>query len=557
MSRWQKWRRRIAWLAIAMVLLVVLSWASMTFLMTRWTAKEPSLASMPGIVKLTPEHRDGRVYLGKNWFGQREGIPVLYVTGTSFEMGYANGLLTQDLIHEQEEAVLALMNRVAPYPWTRFLLKFLVTYKNRKMVGNITPELQLELLGLAQSTPDRHPEMGPTYNRVLNYHAAQDISYMLMNSPLIRPGCTAFGAWGPRATNAHLLCGRNFDWEAAPVFDQRRVVTICEPADGIPFVSLAWAGMAGCVSGMNRAGVSITVNGAPSHLPEDTATPTCVVAREVLQHAHNTAEAIEIIKKRHVFVAAMFLLGSRADGQFIVVEKTPQLTAVRSPTEKECTLICANHYLTPELKNDPLNEQFKRVDTSVSRFDRMSELLKSAPAPLDAQACAAILRDRRLPGGQVAGNGHRGALNPLIATHSVVMDLTSGIFWASAPPHQLGKFVAININDPEKLMPEMTVGADPILTNGEYDRFLASQTNLTKGWQALKSGRLDAALDCARQAETNNPGFYQNSWLMGEVLLRKGDLRNAAVALQKALDGKPALAHERRRITQLQQESTK
>jgi hypothetical protein len=44
---------------------------------------------------------------------------------------------------------------------------------------------------------------------------------------------------------------------------------MCEPAGGIPFISLSWAGMAGVVSGMNRAGVSVTVNGAPSALPKD------------------------------------------------------------------------------------------------------------------------------------------------------------------------------------------------------------------------------------------------------------------------------------------------
>jgi hypothetical protein len=310
------------------------------------------------------------------------------------------------------------------------------------MTEHIMPDLQVEMLGISRGCPDSHPEMGPYYNRILNYHGAQDISYMLMHSPLIRPGCTAFGAWGAATMENHLLCGRDFDWEADPVFDEDRIVIICEPTNGIPFISLAWAGMAGCVSGMNREGVSIIVNGAPSHLPADSATPTCLVAREVLEHAHNLAEATAIIRKRQVFVSAMFLVGSRADGKFIVVEKTPETTAVREPEINADSLVCANHYLTPELKDDPINETYKRADTSLSRFDRMTELLRAETNRLNAAACAAILRDRRLPGGQFAGDGNRGSLNPLIATHSVVMDLTAGIFWAASPPHQLGKFVA-------------------------------------------------------------------------------------------------------------------
>jgi hypothetical protein len=78
------------------------------------------------------------------------------------------------------------------------------------------------------------------------------------------------------------------------------------------------------------------------------------------------------------------------------------------------------------------------------------------------------LRDRRLPGGRFAGNGHRGSLNPLIATHSVVMDLTAGIFWAATPPHQLGRFVAFDLNRRKNYCRGKPLPDDPMLTDGEY-----------------------------------------------------------------------------------------
>jgi hypothetical protein len=543
--------RRLLWLAGGGVVALLALWAVMFGLMSHWVAKPPALANPPAIVSLLPETRGDRVYLGQNWFGKRDGLPVLYLTGTPFEMGYANGVLTQKLIHRQEDSIVALLNHVAPWRWLQFTLEFFVTYKNRHITANITPDLQMEILGIASGCPDGHPEMGPLYNRILNYHGAQDISYMLMNSPLIRRGCTAFGAWGGATMEGHLLCGRNFDWEADPVFDEDRILIICEPKKGIPFISLAWAGMAGCVSGMNREGISIVVNGAPSHLPADGATPTCLVAREVLENAHNLAEATGIIHKRQVFVSAMFLVGSRADGKFIVIEKTPEKAAVREPEKNADSLVCANQYLTAELKDDPINETYKRTDTSVSRFERMTQLLSGHTNRLDAAACAAILRDRRLPGGGFAGNGHRGSLNPLIATHSVVMDLTAGIFWAATPPHQLGRFVAFDLNRPEKLLPDQALPDDPMLAAGEYKNYLAAKDELSNGWRALKSGGLDAALASARAAEKSNPGFYQNSWLVAEVLFQQGKQAEAAEACHQALAGKPALAGERQRIERL------
>jgi tetratricopeptide (TPR) repeat protein len=302
---------------------------------------------------------------------------------------------------------------------------------------------------------------------------------------------------------------------------------------------------------MNSAGVSITVNGAPSHLPADAATPTCLVAREVLEHAHNLAEATEIIRRRQVFVSAMFLVGSRADGKFIIVEKTPDTTAVTEPATNGNSLVCANHYLSAPLKDDPINETYKRADTSVARFERMTELLRAQTNALDAASCAAILRDRRLPGSVLAGNGHRGALNPLIATHAVVMDLTAGIFWAATPPHQLGKFVAFDLNAPEKLLPAQTLPADTLLADGGYQSFLAAKKDLDDGTLALKHGDLAGAFAATEKAEGENPGYYGNAWLLAETYFQQGQLAEAAAACRRALAGQPALAAERAKIQKL------
>src|SRR4030095_138086 len=109
--------------------------------------------------------------------------------------------------------------------------------------------------------------------------------------------------------NGRLITGRNFDWEAAEVFSRDRVVIMCDPDDGIPFISLAWAGMVGVVSGMNRAGVSVTLNGAPSSLPRDIATPAAIVARDILQHTRNLDEATRRLRDAKVFVSTLWLIG--------------------------------------------------------------------------------------------------------------------------------------------------------------------------------------------------------------------------------------------------------
>jgi hypothetical protein len=373
---------------------------------------------------------------------------------------------------------------------------------------------------------------------------------MMIDNPLIsKAGCTAFGAWGSATENGHLITGRNFDWEAAEVFSRDRVVIMCEPDGGIPFISVAWASMAGVVSGMNRAGVSITINGAPSSLPGETATPVAMVARDVLQKAHNLTNALDIIRNTRVFVSTLWLIGSKADGKFVVVEKTPEATNIREAEGD--SIVSANHFQTEKLKDDKRNLRYIEEATSMPRYTRMGELIQTNRGSINASRAAEMLRDRLLPGGKFAGNGHRATLNALIATHATMMDLTEGIFWAASPPNQLGKFVAFDVNDFDHELPALTVPADPMLASGEFEKAKTAQKALVEGRRALKNRDATAALAAAEKAEANNPGFYQNADLKGRALLLLGRNAEGIQALQAALTAQPAFQSEKTDIASL------
>jgi hypothetical protein len=450
-------------------------------------------------------------------------------------------------MHTLENEFLTMIQGYVPRHWVMEALKDYVIFRNRHLSDYVPLNYRMEIFGTTLGCPDIHPEEGPFYNRLLNYHAAHDISYMMIDNPLItKAGCTAFGAWGGTTENGHLLTGRNFDWEAAEVFSRDRVVIMCEPDGGIPFISLAWAGMAGVVSGMNRAGVSVTINGAPSSLPRETATPVAIVARDVLQRAHNLTEALEIVRRAKVFVSTIWMLGSRADGKFIVVEKTGDSTQVREPESD--SIVCANHFQTPGLRDDPRNQTYIREATSVSRQTRLMELMQGTNGLITVARGVALLRDRDLPGGTFPGNGHRGTLNAFIATHATIMDLTDGIFWAASPPNQLGKFVAFDVGDFSRELPERTISPDPILASGEYDRTKQSQADLASGRRALQNKDAASALALARKAETLNPGFYRNAELEGRALLALDRGPEAARELELALTEQPAFLKEKQEL---------
>jgi isopenicillin-N N-acyltransferase like protein len=540
----KRWLKRILTVAIVLGLG---GWLLGTVLLRSWTAKAPPLPADTSIMQRQPEVRDGKTWLGQSWVTRREGLLVIRLKGPPFDMGYASGKLLSEQMHTLENEFLDMIHGYVPQDWKIKLLHSYVIFRNRNLSNYVPDDYRLQIYGTILGCSDIHPELGDYYNRLLNYHAAHDISYMMIDNPLIaRAGCTSFGAWGAATAGGHLITGRNFDWEAAEVFSRDRVVILCEPDNGIPFISLAWASMAGVVSGMNRAGVSVTINGAPSSLPGETATPVAMVARDLLQQAHNLTEALELLRSAKVFVSTLWLLGSRADGKFVVVEKTPEKMNVREPAGD--TIVSANHFQTAGLQEDKRNQRYLEEATSLPRYTRMTELVQGASGTINAVRAVEILRDRKLPGGRFAGNGQRATLNAFIATHATVMDLTGGIFWAAAPPHQLGKFVAFDVNDFDRELPALTIGADETLASGEFEKARAARKKLADGERALKSRDAPTALMLAEQAEVLNPGFYQNAALRGRALqaLERND--EAAKAFAAALDEHPAFLAEKQQL---------
>jgi isopenicillin-N N-acyltransferase like protein len=546
-KRIKKWLGRILFSALALVLI---GWIAGAWLLRHWTAQPPPLPADTGIMRLKPVSREGKVWLGKSWVEHREGLLVVHLQGSPLEMGYAHGVLLRDQMHTLENEFLQMIQGYVPRHWMMEALKDYVIFRNRHLSESVLSNYRMEIFGTTLGCPDIHPEEGPFYNRLLNYHAAHDVSYMMIDNPFIsKAGCTAFAAWGGATEKGHLITGRNFDWEAAEVFSRDRVVVMFEPDGGIPFISLAWAGMAGVVSGMNRAGVSVTINGAPSSLPRETATPVAILARDVLEHAHNLSEALTILRGAKVFVSTIWMVGSRADGKFIVVEKTPDSTQEREPEGD--MIVCANHFQTPGLRDDPRNQKYMQEATSVSRQTRLTELMQRTNGLINVSRAVGILRDRNLPGGAFPGNGHRGTLNAFIATHAAIMDLTDGIFWAASPPNQLGKFVAFDVGDFSRELSARTVAPDLTLASGEYDRVKQAQKDLLEGLHALQRKDTRTALELARKAEMLNPGFYQNAALQGRALLALGRSHEAVKAINSALAEHPAFMKEQQELKAL------
>ncbi|MHB8069949.1 MAG: C45 family autoproteolytic acyltransferase/hydrolase [Desulfobaccales bacterium] len=516
---------------------------------TAWycTAREPVLPGTPPIIKESLVKEGERAVIGQSWLAKKDGIIRMYLEGDPFTLGYCNAKLTQDYMQKQEESLYHTVRQFVPSKVKLWLLALYVYWMNRNLPDYVPSDCQMEIYGLSRGYVDPFRGIASLYHRILNYHAAHDISHVVMDSPLM--GCTSFAAWGRKTADGHLLVGRNFDFNPGRWFDENKVVIRVKPDRGLGFISVAWSGMAGAVSGINDARIAVTINGAKSAPPRTIGTPVSLVMREVLQYSRTLEEAVEIIKRSRVFVSDLFLVACGQTSRAVVVEKTPTKCAVRQASGD--SLVCANHFLTPELERDPDNLKYVGEGTTLDRYRRMAELVDKFDESLAPEVAATILRDREVPGGNIIAYGNEAAINPLIATHAVIIDVSAGIIWVSQAPHQLGGFVPFglaNFDNPQNVRP---IPPDKILDNGSYERYLTAEKHRLLAQELMKTSDLDGAWREALAARDLNPGYYRLWWLLGKIAALQGKTQEVQEYLEKAQKLYPAFAHERQEIQEM------
>lgn len=368
-----------------------------------------------------------------------DGWWVMYLEGNPYEIGYAHGLLTQELNYSQEKAFLERLAEMIPSKfYQRFMLAF-VRFFNRNLDQYVKEEYRQEICGISRFASPEFGFMGPAYARMLNYHAAHDLGHAVQNMNLV--ACTAFGAWDGHSADSSLILGRNFDFFVNDDFARDKILCFIAPDSGYNFVMVTWAGFAGVVSGMNEQGLTITLNAAKSSIPGGAKTPVSLLAREILQYAGNIEEAQKIAMNRQTFVSESFFIGSASDHKAVVLEKTPDKTAIFDPDTN--FLIVTNHFQSEEFLKDQLNRENIENETSAYRYKRMEELLHEYPLIGPGEA-ASILRDYRGLGGKDIGLGNEKAVNQFIAHHSVIFQPEKKRVWISLPPYQLGEYRAFD-----------------------------------------------------------------------------------------------------------------
>ena len=388
-----------------------------------------------------------RVYGDNSLRLNADGLWVMSVAGSAFERGEAIGKLAGDLLYMQEKAFADKLFEMVPSRRYRDFLHYFITIFNRRLGQNVPLEYRQEIKAMSASCTHEFDDFGNPYERQMQYHSAHDIGHVMQDFMLV--GCTSFAAWGRESADSSLIIGRNFDFYMGEEFARNKLVLFEKPDTGHAFVSVTWPGMLGVLSGMNTAGLTVTINAAKLETPSMSAMPISLLTKKILQYASNLEEAWIIAGECNTFVSESILVGSVNDGRAAIIEKTPSAMSMYDPADRDSSvahIVCTNHYQSELFRDNSVNVENVRTSDSMQRFRRVEELLDST-GKVNPVNAAAILRDTKGLGGEPVGYCNELAINQLLAMHSVIFRPAERKIWVSTSPWQCGRFVCYDLDD--------------------------------------------------------------------------------------------------------------
>lgn len=306
--------------------------------------------------------------------------------------------------------------------------------------------------------------------------------------------------------------------------------------------------MTGVMSGMNKEGITVTINAGKSKIPWSAKTPISLVTKEILQHAKTIDDAIAIARKRNVFVSESIMVGSANDRKAVIIEVSPKKFGVHEVANSS-KLVCSNHFQSEIYKDDKRNLKQIAESHSMYRYQRMQELLTEGQK-MNPEKMAFILRNKEGLNEETLGLGNEKALNQLISHHAIIFSPEKKLVWVSSNPYQLGEMVCYDLN--KIFSPEREIGV-----LGENDKTIArdsfADSESFKGYLEYKklNHEIDEALDentslslqFLEHYQSLNPEYWGTYYRIGKYYYQQKDFlkarQNFEIALTKVITTVP------------------
>ena len=490
------------------------------------------------IPKVIQKNDTLRIYKNNYLLKNKQNLWELYSQGNPYQLGLTSGALLEKLYKKQDSIFYQKINSFVPSQRKQKILFHFLKWFNRDIEKNIIPEYQAELYGISHYSDTVFNRYIPAYQRSMYLHAAHDIGHALQDLMLV--GCSSLVVWGDKTPDGKLLIGRNLDFYVGDDFAQNKLISFVKPSSGIPFMSVSWAGMIGIVSGMNYEGLTVTINASKSDIPFKAKTPISLLCREILQYASTLEEAVEIAKKRSVFVSENILVASAKDKKAIIIEISPRKIDVFESSNYD-NLICTNHFQSDGYLSDKKNIKQIKETHSFYRYQKIQELLQKSNK-ISPEYMAEILRNTEGLNKKSLGYGNEKAINQLLAHHGIIFKPEEKLVWVSSSPYQLGEFVCYDLEKIFNSDFQGVISAQTQERNIPKSKFLSTKEYENYEKYRILEHKIETDLNTNKfidnqsvmQLENLNPDYWKAYFIIGKVLLQNKDKR-ARIYFEKSL----------------------
>jgi len=351
-------RNRIVRYALLFALATVVSWA-------------------PGAAAVRAPRKAGRLE-------RIGGMYVVYLQGDPYEMGLQQGALLGTELRDLTQSYL-YARIVAEYGARHFWLLSQARLLDRQFADQLRQELQ----GIAEGA-------GLSYYDVLLLNTIPDMQALTRRTPSwdLWPAlfstaaadlpatrsslCTAFAGWGAATADGELLVGHNLEGAESDLLQHYLSLTVRQPAEGNPLVSLGFVGTVGVWAGMNAEKITVALSSSPSVDGATRGQPLPFLLRVVLQSSGSLAEAITQLLSSERLYGGNVILGDGKTPQGLALELSAHRHALFQTGSDSGLVLRTNHFLDPELalaQEHVLSVQERQA--SAARLERLQSALES------------------------------------------------------------------------------------------------------------------------------------------------------------------------------------
>jgi len=495
---------------------------------------------------------EGQEPAQSRWISKDEGglNHLILEGGSPYGRGRESGQRTEGLLYRQEMELHDRLKEIFPGVWVAKLISLFSMVWFQGLERYIDPAMLEEMYGVSQYADGRFSDFADNYTRQLGYHALHEVGQYFVDHGPGTYGCTVFLIPNGKGW----VLGRNFDFEGGRIFDDEKVVKWVFPKDGYAFVSVIWAGMVGAVTGVNSQGLYISINASGSRDFRRLGTPTTLLVTRILQSAKSVDEAAQILRDAQTFISDIFVVVDR-NGKAARIEKSPLHTEVLPVLGSS---VVTNHMASAHWKDDETNRFRQDGLTSKRREERGLQLLRQHQSDfLDPRRTEDLLvhflRDRSDTQGELP-LGHRGSIDSLVATHSVLYNSLDDVFFVNTGPGSHGRYIGFDLKASfSQKLPVVTREID-IPTDVDqkvYVRVRKSEGLFKKASQLADKGRCQEAeseLSLVEEADRLHYGFFK---ARGDIDFCLGNGDRARMLWKQALAGRPAYREEVKTLERL------